>query len=370
MFGNVVHGIEGEKFEDEIKRVKADRGVKHDTELDVDALRELTEAFKGFYDVPDRPARAARAGDPRRLRLLERRPRAVLPAHQPHPRRLGHRGQRPADGLRQQGRHERQRRGVQPRRGHRRARAQRRLPHQRPGRGRRQRRAQHPRHLRARVQDARGPRAADGDPAHAREALRGHAGHGVHRGGGAALHAPDAQRQAPGAGRGALRRRRGRARGCSTRPARWRRSTPDSLDALLHPTFDPDAEFDVLATGVAASPGAAKGEIVFTAKEAVLAAADGRDVILVRPFTEADDVAGFHAAKGILTSRGRQGQPRGARRARHGRARGDRRATWRSTCTPRRSASTARSCGAGDRIASTARRAASPSTTCRSSSRR
>ena len=56
--------------------------------------------------------------------------------------------------------------------------------------------------------------------------------------------------------------------------------------------------------GVAASPGAATGEIVFTAADAVAAAADGRDVILVRPFTEADDVAGFHAAKGILTSEG------------------------------------------------------------------
>ncbi len=79
---------------------------------------------------------------------------------------------------------------------------------------------------------------------------------------------------------------------------------PSGLDALLHPTFDPKAEFEVLASGVSASPGAAKGEIVFTAEEAVQAEQDGRDVILVRPFTEADDVAGFHAAKGILTSEG------------------------------------------------------------------
>jgi pyruvate,orthophosphate dikinase len=55
---------------------------------------------------------------------------------------------------------------------------------------------------------------------------------------------------------------------------------------------------------VAASPGAAKGEVVFTAEEAVAAAAQGLDVILARPFTEADDVAGFHAARGILTSEG------------------------------------------------------------------
>src|SRR4029079_10807834 len=77
-----------------------------------------------------------------------------------------------------------------------------------------------------------------------------------------------------------------------------------ALDALLHPTFDPDARFEILARGVAASPGAAKGEVVFTAEEAVAAAAQGLDVILARPFTEADDVAGFHAARGILTSEG------------------------------------------------------------------
>ncbi|HSD76194.1 MAG TPA: pyruvate, phosphate dikinase, partial [Solirubrobacteraceae bacterium] len=78
----------------------------------------------------------------------------------------------------------------------------------------------------------------------------------------------------------------------------------EKLDALLHPTFDPAAEYEVLARGVAASPGAAKGAIVFTADDAVAAAADGREVVLVRPFTEADDVAGFHAARGILTSEG------------------------------------------------------------------
>jgi pyruvate,orthophosphate dikinase len=77
-----------------------------------------------------------------------------------------------------------------------------------------------------------------------------------------------------------------------------------SLEALLHPTFDPDVEYEVLSRGVAASPGAAKGEIVFRASEAVAAGAEGREVILVRPFTEADDVAGFHAAQGILTSEG------------------------------------------------------------------
>jgi pyruvate, orthophosphate dikinase len=78
----------------------------------------------------------------------------------------------------------------------------------------------------------------------------------------------------------------------------------DRLDALLHPTFARDADFAVLAEGVPASPGAAKGSIVFTAADAVAAAERGREVILVRPFTEADDVAGFHAAAGILNAEG------------------------------------------------------------------
>jgi pyruvate, orthophosphate dikinase len=77
-----------------------------------------------------------------------------------------------------------------------------------------------------------------------------------------------------------------------------------ALDALLHPTFDPKADFKVLARGVNASPGAAKGEVMFTAADAVAAAEQGRDVILVRPFTGVDDVVGFYAAKGILTSEG------------------------------------------------------------------
>jgi len=98
------------------------------------------------------------------------------------------------------------------------------------------------------------------------------------------------------------------------------------LEALLHRTFDPGVDFETLTRGVGASPGAAKGFIVFTAPEAVAADerrraarrrirrtdhealarfdAENPGTILVRPFTEADDVAGFHAARGILTSEG------------------------------------------------------------------
>jgi pyruvate,orthophosphate dikinase len=92
--------------------------------------------------------------------------------------------------------------------------------------------------------------------------------------------------------------------GLVTREDALRTIDPDALDALLHPTFGRDADYEVLARGVGASPGAAKGEIVFTADGAVEAAESGRQVVLVRPFTEADDVAGFFAARGIVTSEG------------------------------------------------------------------
>src|SRR5262245_10835728 len=55
MFGNVSRGIEGAKFEDAIKDVKQSRGVKDDTELDVDALKELTAKFQDLYDFPQDP---------------------------------------------------------------------------------------------------------------------------------------------------------------------------------------------------------------------------------------------------------------------------------------------------------------------------
>jgi len=77
-----------------------------------------------------------------------------------------------------------------------------------------------------------------------------------------------------------------------------------SLDALLHPTFRPAAEYTELTRGVAASAGAAMGGISFSAEDAERRAAAGEDVILVRPFTSADDVAGFQAARGILTTLG------------------------------------------------------------------
>src|SRR3954469_2855610 len=82
------------------------------------------------------------------------------------------------------------------------------------------------------------------------------------------------------------------------------RIDPASLDQLLHPTIDPDAKRDVIATGLPASPGAASGEIVFSSDEATKLQADGRKVILVRIETSPEDIHGMHAAEGILTTRG------------------------------------------------------------------
>jgi pyruvate,orthophosphate dikinase len=82
------------------------------------------------------------------------------------------------------------------------------------------------------------------------------------------------------------------------------RIDPNALDQLLHPTLDPDAPKELIASGLAASPGAATGEVVFTADEAEKLAADGRAVILVRMETSPEDIHGMHAAEGILTARG------------------------------------------------------------------
>ncbi|MEY8563023.1 pyruvate, phosphate dikinase [Eggerthellaceae bacterium 3-80] len=82
------------------------------------------------------------------------------------------------------------------------------------------------------------------------------------------------------------------------------RVNPDQLDQLLHPQFDKDAKYDVLARGLNASPGAAVGEVVFSAADAVAVSEAGRKCVLVRWETNPDDLAGMIAAEGILTSHG------------------------------------------------------------------
>jgi pyruvate,orthophosphate dikinase len=92
--------------------------------------------------------------------------------------------------------------------------------------------------------------------------------------------------------------------GLITREEAIGRIEPGSLDQLLHPTLDPDAERRLVARGLPASPGAATGEVVFTAEEAERLARDGRSVVLVRAETSPEDIAGMIAAVGILTARG------------------------------------------------------------------
>ena len=94
------------------------------------------------------------------------------------------------------------------------------------------------------------------------------------------------------------------AEGLITREEAVMRIDPEQLDQLLHPQFDANATYDILAKGLNASPGAAVGEVVFTSEAAVSAARDGRSVILVRWETTPDDLHGMIAAKGILTSHG------------------------------------------------------------------
>ena len=83
------------------------------------------------------------------------------------------------------------------------------------------------------------------------------------------------------------------------------RVEPATLDQMLHPTLDPKAKPAPLATGLPASPGAASGEIVFSADDAAAARQAGHKTILVRVETSPEDIHGMHAAEG-------------RRRARHG----------------------------------------------------
>jgi pyruvate, orthophosphate dikinase len=303
MFGNVSYGIPGEQFEDAIKEVKSDRGVKDDTELDVDALKELTRRFQDLYDFPQDPReqleQAIRAvfdswtGERAvSYRRINRIPDDWGTAVNVQQMVFGNTGDESATGVAFS----------------------------------RDEVTGAPEPSGDFLINAQGEDVVSGvrntrdiaemkdvmPEAHAQlmEILRTLEKHykdmqdtefTVQEGQLYMLQTRNAKRPAQAAVRFA----------CDavdeellTKEEALATIDPGALDALLHPTFDPKAEFEVLAKGVNASPGAAKGEVVFTAADAVAAGQDGRDVILVRPFTEADDVAGFHAAKGILTSEG------------------------------------------------------------------
>jgi pyruvate,orthophosphate dikinase len=303
MFGNVSRGIPGEQFEDAIKEVKQDRGVTDDTELDVDALKELTAKFKELYDFPQDPQeqlkQAIRAvfdswtGERAvSYRRLNRIPDDWGTAVNVQQMVFGNTGDDSATGV-AFSRDEVT--GAPEPSGDFLVNAQ-------------------GEDVVSGVRNTRDiAEMADVMPeAHKQlmEILRTLEKHykdmqdtefTVQDGQLFMLQTRNAKRPAQAAVRFA----------CDavdeellTKEEALATIDAGALDALLHPTFDPEAQFEVLASGVNASPGAAKGEVVFSAADAVAAEQEGRDVILVRPFTEADDVAGFHAARGILTSEG------------------------------------------------------------------
>ncbi|MCW3063911.1 MAG: pyruvate, phosphate dikinase [Solirubrobacterales bacterium] len=303
MFGNVVRGVAGERFEEQIARVKRERGVRLDTELDVDALRELTRAFRSFYDFPQDPQEQLRqaidavfdswTGERAvSYRRINRIPDDWGTAVNVQQMVFGNKGDTSGSGV-AFSRDEVT--GAPEPSGDFLANAQ-------------------GEDVVSGVRNTRDiTELADVMPdAHKQlmEILRTLERHykdmqdtefTVEEGRLYMLQTRDAKRPAQAAVRFAVDAVKEEL---LTREEALMTIDADRLDALLHPTFDPSFEYDVLAQGVAASPGAAKGEIVFTAAEAVEAAAHKRAVILVRPFTEADDVAGFHAARGILTSEG------------------------------------------------------------------
>jgi pyruvate,orthophosphate dikinase len=303
MFGNVVHGVPGERLEQEIAGVKRDRGVELDTDLDTAALRELVRRFKGLYDLPSDPreqleqAIAAvfdswsgdRAVSYRRINAIPDEWGTAVNVQQMV---YGNLGERSGSGV---------------------AFSRDELTGAPESSGDFLVNAQGE----DVVSGVRTPRdlseLRDWMPDAARELdeiLRILEGHyldmqdtefTIEDGRVYMLQTRSAKRPAQAAVRFAVDSVH---EGLLTKAEAITTIDAASLDALLHPTFDPDVAYEVLARGVAASPGAAKGVIVFTAQEAVDAAVSGQDTILVRTFTEAEDVAGFHAAKGILTSEG------------------------------------------------------------------
>jgi pyruvate,orthophosphate dikinase len=303
MFGNVASGVSGEKFEDAIAALKRDEGVETDTELSVDALKKLVEQFKGFYDFPQDPreqlARAIGAvfeswtGDRAvSYRRINRIPDDWGTAVNVQRMVFGNMGDNSATGV-AFSRDEVT--GAPEPSGDFLVNAQ----GEDVVSGVRTPRDLH--ELKDVMQDAH---------EQLMDILRTLEGHykdmqdtefTIEEGHLWMLQTRNAKRPAQAAVRFAVDAQSG---GLLTKEEAIRTIETGALDALLHPTFDRGDGYNVLAEGVAASPGAAVGELVFSASDAVSAAAEGRSVILARPFTEADDVAGFHAAKGILTSEG------------------------------------------------------------------
>jgi len=92
--------------------------------------------------------------------------------------------------------------------------------------------------------------------------------------------------------------------GLITKEEALMRVEPQQIEQLLHPRIDPSAKYEVIARGLNASPGAAIGKVIFDSSRAKELGEAGESVILVRPETNPDDVAGMIASKGVLTARG------------------------------------------------------------------
>jgi pyruvate,orthophosphate dikinase len=82
------------------------------------------------------------------------------------------------------------------------------------------------------------------------------------------------------------------------------RIEPEHINGVLHPMIDPEAPLDIIACGLPASPGAAVGKVVFTAEDAEAKAGEGIKTVLVRTETSPEDIGGMDASEGILTVRG------------------------------------------------------------------
>ncbi|MGI6442226.1 MAG: pyruvate, phosphate dikinase [Synergistaceae bacterium] len=82
------------------------------------------------------------------------------------------------------------------------------------------------------------------------------------------------------------------------------RVSPEQIEQLLHPQIDPNVDYQRLAKGLPASPGAAVGIVVFNADEAAERGSNGEKIILVRPETTPDDIHGLFASQGVLTTHG------------------------------------------------------------------
>ncbi len=151
MFGSTAMGVEHEHFEHELSHAQGrEEGVKLDTDLTADDLKELVKRYKAVYkkhvgdDFPQDPKKQLCSAIKAVFNRWKGNKADRVPPHRADHRPEGHGRQRPGDGLRQHGRQLRHRRRLHPRPEHRRERLLRRLPDQRPGR-RRRRRHPHPR---------------------------------------------------------------------------------------------------------------------------------------------------------------------------------------------------------------------------------